>query len=60
LQSIFAGPEPETKIGYKSVVLDPPVLLQRQGEYYLKPESLAMNSWLPAKKSIQSDENKGG
>ena len=35
------------------------VLFQRQGEYYLDPESLAMTSGLLAKKIIQADENKG-
>lgn len=32
------------------------VLFQRQGEYYLDPESLAMTSGLLAKKLIQADE----
>ena len=36
------------------------VLFQRQGEYYLDPESLAMTSGLLAKKIIQADENKRG
>jgi hypothetical protein len=36
------------------------VLFQRQGEYYLDPESLAMTSGLLARKLIQADENKGG
>lgn len=36
------------------------VLFQKQGEYYLDPESLAMTSGLLAQKLIQADENKGG
>ena len=36
------------------------VLFQKQGEYYLDPESLAMTSGLLAKRLIQADENKEG
>ncbi|MCP4671055.1 MAG: DUF3786 domain-containing protein [Desulfobacula sp.] len=36
------------------------VLFQRQGEYYLDPESLAMTSAILAKKLISADENKRG
>ena len=36
------------------------VLFQRQGEYYLDPESLAMTSGLLAKKLIAADKNKEG
>ncbi len=36
------------------------VLFQRQAEYYLDPESLAMTSGLLARKLIQADENKRG
>ncbi|RLB85575.1 MAG: hypothetical protein DRH26_18175 [Deltaproteobacteria bacterium] len=36
------------------------VLFQRQGEYYLDPESLAMTSGLLARKLIAADENKKG
>jgi hypothetical protein len=39
---------------------DGKVLFQRQGEYYLDPESLAMTSGLLAKKLIEADQNKGG
>ncbi|MBT6341607.1 MAG: DUF3786 domain-containing protein [Desulfobacula sp.] len=39
--------------------VDCKVLFQKQGEYYLDPESLAMTSGLLAKKLIQADENKG-
>ncbi|MDD9303249.1 MAG: DUF3786 domain-containing protein [Desulfobacter sp.] len=35
------------------------VLFQRQGEYYLDPESLAMTSGLLAQKLIRADETKG-
>lgn len=35
------------------------VLFQKQGEYYLDPESLAMTSGLLAKKLIQADETRG-
>ena len=35
------------------------VLFQKQGEYYLDPESLAMTSGLLAKKLIQADKTKG-
>jgi len=36
------------------------VLFQRQSEYYLDPESLAMTSGLLAQKLIQADNNNGG
>lgn len=43
----------------RSKISDCKVLFQRQGEYYLDPESLAMTSGLLAKKLIQADKNKG-
>lgn len=36
------------------------VLFQKQGEYYLDPESLAMTSGFLSKKLIQADKKKGG